>query len=78
MNDELVVIASYPGRIEAEIAHGALGAAGIESIVSADDAGGQYANVWLTGVRLLVRAEDAAQAAEVLRTSSDAIAEDET
>lgn len=66
-DSELVVVGTFPGRIEAEIAQGALEGGGIESIISADDAGGQYANVWLTGVRLLVRSEDASLADEILR-----------
>ena len=36
---ELMVVGTFLNRIEAEIAQGALEAADIESIVSADDAG---------------------------------------
>ncbi len=39
-NAELVVVGTFLYRVEAEIAQGALEAAEIESIVSADDAGG--------------------------------------
>ena len=68
MDDEnLVAVGSYPNRIEAEIAQGALDAADIEAIVSADDAGGLQPGLWVgEGVRVLVRAEDAERAKELL------------
>jgi Putative prokaryotic signal transducing protein len=62
----LVVIRDYLNKVEAELAQGALQAAGIHAIVSADDAGGTEPTLWMGGVRLLVRAEDAEQAAEIL------------
>jgi hypothetical protein len=62
----LVVIRDYLNKLEAELAHGALEAAGVHSIVSADDAGGTEPGLWMGGVRLLVRAEDAKQAEEIL------------
>ncbi len=65
-NPELIVIGDYQDKLEAELAHGALQAAGIDSMVSADDAGGEEPGLWMGGVRLLVRAEDAKQAKEVL------------
>ena len=63
---ELVEVASFLNRMEAELAQGALDAAEIESVVSADDAGGLRPHLWLSGVRLLVRAEDAERARELL------------
>lgn len=63
---KLVVIRDYLNKLEAELAHGALEAAGIHSIISADDAGGTEPGLWMGGVRLLVRAEDAKQAEEIL------------
>jgi hypothetical protein len=63
---ELVIVSSFPNRIEAEIAQGALTAAGIESVISADDAGGQYSSLWMNGVRVMVRQEDASKAQQVL------------
>jgi hypothetical protein len=62
----LVVIRDYLNKLEAELAHGALEAAGVHSIVSADDAGGTEPGLWMGGVRLLVRAEDAKQAEQIL------------
>ena len=65
-HSELVVVATFLNRIEAEMARGALEAAEIESMVSADDAGGLRPGLWMSGVKLLVRAEDAERAASVL------------
>jgi hypothetical protein len=66
---DLVVIRTYLNRIDAEIAKGALDAADIDSLISADDAGGLRPGLWMGGVRLLVRAEDADRATEVLGPS---------
>jgi hypothetical protein len=65
---ELVVVGSFRSRIEAEMAQGALESGGIESVITADDVGGQYASISLTGagVRLHVRPEDAEAAQELL------------
>jgi hypothetical protein len=65
-HSELVVVATFLNRIEAEMARGALEAAEIESMVSADDAGGLRPGLWMSGVKVLVRAEDAERAASVL------------
>jgi hypothetical protein len=67
-NAELVVIGTFLNRVEAEIAQGALEAAEIESIVSADDAGGMRPSLWMGGVRLLVRAEDAERAGRLVQS----------
>jgi hypothetical protein len=65
-DDELVVVGTFLNQIEADIAQGALEAANIESMVSADDAGGVRPHLWMSGVRLLVRAEDAEEATRIL------------
>ena len=44
---ELVAVATYPNKIEAELAQGALEADDIEAIVSADDAGGLQPGLWV-------------------------------
>jgi len=67
---QLVSVGTFASPIEAELAQGALQAADIESLVSADDAGGLRPSLWLTGVRLLVRSEDAVQAQEILESFS--------
>ena len=64
---ELVAVGTYPNKIGAELALGALEAADIEAMVSADDAGGLQPGLWMgEGVRVLVRAEDAERAREIL------------
>jgi hypothetical protein len=65
-NAELVVVRTFLSRIDAEMAQSALEAADIESIVSADDMGGLRPGLWMSGVRLLVRAEDVEQAGKIL------------
>jgi hypothetical protein len=62
-----MVVGTFLNRIEAEIAQGALEAADIASIVSADDAGGMRPGMWLgREVRLMVRADDAERASQIL------------
>lgn len=68
MNDtELVVVGTFLNQIDADLAKGALDAADIEAMLSADDAGGQRPHMWMGGIRLLVRAEDAEEASAILR-----------
>ena len=68
---ELVPIETFVNRIDAELARGALAAAGIDATVSNDDAGGVYAAAMRPGSRLLVRAEDADRAREVLSNAAE-------
>jgi hypothetical protein len=68
MADDLVVIRTFLNAVDAELARGALEAAGIDSMIRADDCGGLRPHLWMGGVEVLVRGEDAAQAAEVLGT----------
>ena len=63
---DLVVVRTYLNRIEAELAHSALEAADIESIIDADGSSGTQPGLWMGGVKLLVRTEDVAQAGEIL------------
>jgi hypothetical protein len=63
---DLVVVRTFPSRIEAEIAQSALEADGIRAVVLADDAGGQYSSLWMNGVRLLVPMGQASRAVEIL------------
>ncbi len=64
----LVVVRSFGDRFEAELAQSALEAAGIESVVRSDDAGGMRpAMTFANGAELVVRTEDAERADEVLR-----------
>jgi len=63
---DLVVVRTYLNRIEADLAHSALEAAQIDSIIDGDGSAGTHPGLWLGGVKLLVRADDAAQAGEIL------------
>ncbi len=57
--DDLVVLATFPNHIEADLAQSALSASEIESFIHADDAGGAQPGLWLgEGVQLLVRTAD--------------------
>jgi Putative prokaryotic signal transducing protein len=62
----MVEAGAYPTRSEAELAQAALAAAGIPSVIAADDAGGAYPFDLTGGARLLVEEADAADAAAVL------------
>lgn len=68
MTDEskLVVFREFLNKAEAELAQGALAAQGLDSIVQADDAGGEEPGLWMGGVKLLVRAQDAERARRIL------------
>lgn len=65
----LVVVGTFLNQIDADMARAALEAAEIESMISADDAGGLRPHLWMGGVRLLVRAEDAERAIEIVELS---------
>jgi hypothetical protein len=64
--DQLVVVRTFLNRIDADLAQGALEAAGITAMVGADDADGNQPGLWMGGVRVLVREKDAEEAAQVL------------
>ena len=67
--EDLVVVRTFLNHVEADLAKGALEAAGIESAISADDAGGMRPHLWVgAGVRLLVRQTDVERAVEILET----------
>jgi hypothetical protein len=69
---DLIVVRTFADRFEAELAHSALEAAGIEAIVRSDDAGGlRPALAFSNGAELLVRAADAPRADEILRTPAE-------
>jgi len=73
MSDEIIVLRKYVNELEAQLAATILEANGIPSQVLADTAGGAYPSMALVyPVRLLVRAEDATLAAEILDTPADA------
>jgi hypothetical protein len=63
---ELIVIRTFLTRVDADLAKTALDAADIESMIRSDDAGGLRPHLWMGGVALLVRQEDAERAEAVL------------
>ena len=68
----LVMVHECGSEIEANLAKGALQAAGIDAMIQADTAGRQRDHIaWSGGgFKLLVREEDAADAREVLERPS--------
>jgi putative signal transducing protein len=66
-SDDLVVVATFGDRTEAELAKGALDAAGIDAVVRSDDSGGlRPAMTFSNGAMLIVRAVDAEAARDIL------------
>jgi hypothetical protein len=62
----MVVVGTYPTRSDAELAQTALSAAGIPSVIAADDAGGAYPFDLAGGARLLVEEKDVEDATAIL------------
>ena len=65
---KLVVLRTFVNDFDAQVAKSALDAAGIASMIRADDAGGMRPHLWVGGVELLVREEDAVEADALLTT----------
>ena len=62
----MVAVGTYATRSDAELAQTALTAAGITSVIAADDAGGAYPFDLAGGARLLVDEADAETALAIL------------
>ena len=62
----MIEVGAYPTRSDAELAQAALAAAGIASVLAADDAGGAYPFDLAGGARLLVDEADVEAALEIL------------
>ena len=74
MAGEFVVVRTFSYRQEAELAQGALHAAGIESMLRSDDAGGLRPGLaFANGVDLIVRADDAEAAREIIEDEAQRI-----
>ena len=73
-SDDLVVVRTYLTSIDADLAASALEAAGITSIIRADDCGGVRPHLWMGGIQLLVAAADAQDALAVLESPTVTIA----
>jgi len=65
---DLVTVGTFLSGPDAELARAALEAAGIDAMIRADDCEGVQPGLWMGGVAILVRSEDADRAHEVLET----------
>jgi hypothetical protein len=66
-----VSVAVVTSRTEAELIVGLLRSHGVGASVSADDAGGQYPQMQVEGVHVLVAPSDEASARRLLATADD-------
>jgi hypothetical protein len=66
-----VSVAVVSGRTEADLIAGMLRSHGVSATVSTDDAGGQYPQMQIDGVRVLVAPSDAASARRLLAADDD-------
>jgi hypothetical protein len=68
--DDLVVVATFGDRAAADIAASALDAAGIDSMIRADDGGSMRpAMAWAgVGFQVIVREADVAEARDILES----------
>lgn len=66
MDGATVTVAVVASRTEAELVAGLLRSNGLRAAVLADDAGGQDPQLQISGVRVLVDADDEAAARQVL------------
>ena len=75
---EIVEIGRFSGEFEAQVAKAHLASVGIEARMVTDDGGGAFPNLSMLtgGVRLIVRSEDAAAAADALAMMGENEADD--
>jgi Putative prokaryotic signal transducing protein len=66
-----VSVAVVTSRTEAELIVGLLRSHGVRAAVAADDAGGQYPQLQMEGVRVLVAPSDEASARRFLAAADD-------
>jgi hypothetical protein len=72
-----VCVAVVGSRTEAELLAGMLRSHGLTAAVSADDAGGQYPQMQLDGVRVLVAPSEEASARRLLAAADDGAGPDD-
>jgi hypothetical protein len=73
VDDATVSVAVVGSRTEAELIVGLLRSHGVSAAVSADDAAGQYPQMQLDGVRVLVAPADEASARRLLADADDTL-----
>ena len=76
MDGPTVCVAVVGSRTEAELLAGILRSHGLQAVVSADDAGGQYPQMQIDGVRVLVAPSDEASARRLLAAADDSAGPD--
>lgn len=72
MDGATVSVAVVTSRTEAELIVGMLRSYGLSAAVAADDAGGQYPQLQMDGVRVMVAPSDEASARRLLAAADDA------
>jgi hypothetical protein len=72
-----VCVAVVGSRTEAELLAGILRSHGVKAAVRADDAGGQYPQMQIDGVRVLVAPSDEASARQLLAAADDGAGTDD-
>ena len=73
MDGATVSVAVVPSRTEAELIVGMLRSHGVSAAVSAHDAGGQYPQMQIEGVRVLVAPSDETSARQLLADADDSL-----
>ena len=73
MDGASVSVAVVASRTEAEVIVGMLRSHGLSAAVSADDAAGQYPQMQIEGVRVLVAPSDEASARRLLGAADDTL-----
>jgi hypothetical protein len=73
VDDATVSVAVVASRTEAELIVGMLGSHGVSAAVSADDAAGQYPQMQIEGVQVLVGPADEASARRLLAAADDTL-----
>ena len=73
MDGTSVSVAVVASRTEAEVIVGMLRSHGLRAAVTADDAGGQYPQMQIEGVRVLVAPSDEASARRLLGAADDTL-----
>ena len=71
MDGATVSVAVVTNRTEAELIAGMLRSHGVSTTVSADDAGGQYPQMQVEGVQVMVAPSDEASARRLLAIADD-------
>ena len=74
MDGATVSVAVVASRTEAELIVGMLRSHGVSATVSADDAGGQYPQMQIEGVQVLVAPADEASARRILAEADESLA----